>query len=582
MKKLYAVFFFLLAMSVTASAQVDCSNIGFEKGTTLGWVSTHGTMTDDNQKTIFSSEIAGPGVANLQVITSLSDNNDPKVPSISMVAPGSTHSIRLGNTVMGGDYSRIKTSYLVPSDNTLFQYKFAVVLQNTTENGRASHAPFQKPGFTLEIYDSNGDPLPCGAYEIQLQGADAVEGFQAVGDIQYRNWTTGAIDLRAYVGKTITIVATAHGCTKERHFGYAYFDAQCVKMELKQQSSCPDENGMITLIAPEGFGKYSWSDGQTGQIIKVKADLGAKYHVKILPVASLDASCELQLDYTLKYQKASAVIDSTICEGQEVAVGDTVYKTTGNYVRVITFSNVCDSTVYLNLKVNPIVRFKQVLAICEGDSVAVGDTLYRTTGIFVKILTAKTGCDSIVTTDLKVNKLELSLRSDLYALVKGDSAQLVTLVEPKGQYTFRWNPPTALSCADCPAPWSKPGQSMRYDVFVTDPDQACKKKARVTVLVKPCEVYVPDAFSPNADGRNEVLLVYAGNCIRRILKMVIYNRWGEVVYQRENFLASDQAGGWNGMYHGLLSAPGAYPYKIQAEFANGIIQDSKGMIQLLR
>lgn len=83
-----------------------------------------------------------------------------------MVAPGSTHSIRIGNVTEGGHFSRIHTEYTVTADNTLFQYKFAVILQNTGVDGRANHEPFQKPGFDILIFDSNGEELPCSSYDI--------------------------------------------------------------------------------------------------------------------------------------------------------------------------------------------------------------------------------------------------------------------------------------------------------------------------------------------------------------------------------------------------------------------------------
>jgi gliding motility-associated-like protein len=581
MKQFLLCLCLFLILKNTVRAQVDCSNIGFEKGNLQGWSTSHGTMTDDNTKTIYSADITGT-TGTLHTITSLTDGNDPKVSSIPMVAPGSTHSIRLGNTSVGGDFARITSDYLVTADNTLFQYKFAVVLQNTGADGRASHEPFQKPGFNIQIFDSKGAVLPCSNYDIQLQGIDAVEGFQVQGDIQYRNWTTGAIDLANYVGKTITIVVTAHGCTRQRHFGYAYFDAQCLKTEIKPQSACPDADGLMTLIAPDGFGKYTWSNGATTQTTRVPARRGDKYQVKLVPLASLDESCALQLEYTLKYQEAFSTMDSTICEGSQVVVGDTAYKTTGTFVRKVTATSVCDSTVTLHLKVNPIVRYTQTLSICEGDSVSVGDTTYTTTGVYIKKLVAFTKCDSIVTTKLTVVPLDLTVGAEVVSIVQGDSVRISAIIDPKGQYNYRWEPATSLSCVNCAEPWSKPERSVKYTIYASDLAKACNKNARVNVIVKPCGVYVPEAFSPNQDGNNEVLLVYATHCIKRIQKMTIYNRWGEVVYQRQDFSASDQSGGWDGMYHGLLSAPGVYPYKIQAEMTTGKVAVYNGVVSLIR
>ncbi len=583
MKKLLFVLIIILRFPDLVYGQVDCNNIGFELGNTNGWVGTHGTVTDQGQQTVYGTEIQGT-LNTLHYVTSLANGNDPKISAIPMVAPGSTHSIRLGNTEAGGDFSRIRTDYLITTDNTLFQFKFAVLLQNTSGNegqGRAFHEPYQKPGFNIQIFDSKGAVLPCSNYDIQLQGKDAVDGFLASGDIQYRNWTTGAIDLRNYVGKTITIQVTAHGCTRQRHFGYAYFDAQCLKSEIKPMSSCPDADGFMTLMAPDGFGKYTWNNGATTQNIKVKANLGDKYFVKMIPLSSLDESCALQLDYAIQFKETFAKIEKTICEGDGVAVGDTLYKTSGTFVRKVSLTNVCDSTVTLILKVNPVGKYEQTIALCKGDSLAVGDTTYRTAGTFIRNVVRSTGCDSVVTTHLSIVELDLRVPASAF-MTQGDSVQVIALVQPPGQYKYRWESPADLSCPACDVTWAAPDKSTRYTVFATDPDEVCQKSGIVQIFVKPCGISVPDAFSPNQDNNNEVFFVYGSKCVKQVLKMVIYNRWGEVIFQRENFPASDPASGWDGRYNGLISESGVYPYKIKVELLSGKLTDYKGAVNLIR
>jgi gliding motility-associated-like protein len=570
----------LCLISVPAFAQVDCSNVGFEQGNTAGWSLSYGTVTDENQQTNFSPELNGTQ-NNEHYITSISDGNDPKIPSIPMVAPGSTHSIRIGNINEGSHYDRIRANYMVTADNTLFQYKFAVVLQNTTgTDGRANHEPYQKPGFDILIYDANGDELPCSSYNIQLQGATTVDGFQSSGDIQYRNWTTGAIDLRTSIGKTITIVVTAHGCTRMRHFGYAYFDAECLKSEIKAASNCPDENGFLTLSAPAGFSKYLWSNGADTQNAQVKANVGDKYSVQLTPLGSLDATCALNLDYTITFKKSVAAISDTICEGETVTLGDTVLRTSGIFVRNISKSSVCDSTVTLTLKVNPVGKYTQNISICEGETLAVGDSIYSKSGTYQNNIPQKTGCDSLVTTVLEVISLNLSVSSTL-SITQGDSVQVQSLVEPTGEYKYNWTQP-GLSCTDCPDPWASPAVSTVFQLEVTDPNQVCDKTAKVQVYVKPCGIYAPAAFSPNQDAQNEVFFVYGNKCVKMIRAMAIYNRWGQVIFEKENFAASDPALGWDGTYKGQLSEPGVYPYKVKVELNNGSLIDYDGSINLLR
>lgn len=562
-----------------AAAQVDCSNIGFEQGNTNGWTLTYGTVTDQNLQTVFQNEANG-SQNNEHYVTSVSDGNDPKIPSIPMVAPGSTHSIRIGHVNEGGHFSRIHTNYTVSADNTLFQYKFAVILQNTGADGRANHESYQKPGFNILIFDSNGEELPCSSYDIQLEGSNTVEGFQASGDIQYRNWTVGAIDLRDFVGKTITIVVTAHGCTRMRHFGYAYFDAECLKSEIKQVADCPDEDGFLTLAAPEGFGKYQWNNGETSPQIKVSASVGDKYHVEMVPRGSLDESCALGLDYEVGFKKKTATLVKAICEGDVFALGDTLLRTGGVYVRNVSKSNVCDSTVTLTLTVNPVSAFTQTVRICEGERVVVGDSAYTIAGTYVQQIPQPTGCDSTVTTTVEVVRIDIAVTPSL-SITQGDSVHLEPLIEPAAAYAYHWDQ-VGLSCADCPDPWASPLQSTLYQLEVTDPEKVCTRQARVQVYVKPCGIEVPDAFSPNHDRYNEVFYVFGNTCVRQVNEMYIYNRWGEVIFQKSNFAASDPAAGWDGTYHGAGMAPGVYPYKIRVELKNGSFLSYTGVVNLLR
>ena len=95
-------------------------------------------------------------------------------------------------------------------------------------------------------------------------------------------------------------------------------------------------------------------------------------------------------------------IAAEICEGESYTVGTTDYTTTGVWVTNLTSINGCDSTVTLDLTVHPVYAFDLVESICDGDTYAVGDSVYTTTGTWVTNLTTVNGCDSIITLDLTV------------------------------------------------------------------------------------------------------------------------------------------------------------------------------------
>ena len=97
----------------------------------------------------------------------------------------------------------------------------------------------------------------------------------------------------------------------------------------------------------------------------------------------------------------------------------------------------------------------------------------------------------------------------------------------------------------------------------------------VTARTRTDQLYIPNAFSPNGDGLNDVLLVY-GYTIQT-LRMVIFNQWGEKVFETSN-----QNQGWNGMYKGEPQPSGVYMYVAEIVLRDGSREQKKGSINLVR
>lgn len=100
---------------------------------------------------------------------------------------------------------------------------------------------------------------------------------------------------------------------------------------------------------------------------------------------------------------------------------------------------------------------------------------------------------------------------------------------------------------------------------------------RYTITVRPLnkDVFVPNVFSPNGDGRNDVLFVY-GNYITK-LEFRIFNQWGEQMID-----ISNRSQGWDGTFKGKPQPTGVYVYVLRATLADGRTIDMKGSITLLR
>ena len=102
-------------------------------------------------------------------------------------------------------------------------------------------------------------------------------------------------------------------------------------------------------------------------------------------------------------------------------------------------------------------------------------------------------------------------------------------------------------------------------------DSFCKE---IFVDFKPL-IGVPNAFSPNGDGVNDVVFVEGKGIAELVFR--IYNRWGEKVFETH-----DQSVGWNGYYKGVLQEVDVYSYAVEATFINGQTVPLKGNITLLR
>jgi gliding motility-associated-like protein len=88
-------------------------------------------------------------------------------------------------------------------------------------------------------------------------------------------------------------------------------------------------------------------------------------------------------------------------------------------------------------------------------------------------------------------------------------------------------------------------------------------------------VFVPNVFTPNGDGKNDLLLVY-GNYITK-LEMRIFNQWGQQIES-----ITDKNKGWDGRYKGKAQPVGVYVYTLQAELSDGRSVKLKGYINLIR
>ncbi|HXC03626.1 MAG TPA: PKD domain-containing protein [Bacteroidia bacterium] len=141
--------------------------------------------------------------------------------------------------------------------------------------------------------------------------------------------------------------------------------------------------------------------------------------------------------------------------------------------------------------------------------------------------------------------------------------------------TYSWTPAQGLNCTTCPDPVIDGiGQDMTYYLTVTDLGDGCINSDSIKVKFDICDdkPAVPNVFTPNNDGINDILYV-SGLCIRNSYKFEVYDRWGVVM-----FSTNVRKSGWDGRtLAGQLAQSGVYYYIVTVDD-----KVYKGFVELMR
>lgn len=149
---------------------------------------------------------------------------------------------------------------------------------------------------------------------------------------------------------------------------------------------------------------------------------------------------------------------------------------------------------------------------------------------------------------------------------------------------YTWSPSTALDCDVCENVLARPEVRTTYRLTITDLN-GCAAQDEVVVNVRTIRrVFVPEAFSPNFDGFNDVFTIYSGRGVERISSIRIFDRWGNQIHESFDRLP-DYDGSisvWDGKYKERLMDPGVFVYAVQVRFLDGQELVYRGEIQIVR
>lgn len=183
------------------------------------------------------------------------------------------------------------------------------------------------------------------------------------------------------------------------------------------------------------------------------------------------------------------------------------------------------------------------------------------------------------------NDLSLDLGGDQFILF-GDSTQVVAdiNIDLDKITTMIWSTLDSIACLDvnCVTVETTPYQTTDYGLTIID-ENGCQRTDEITIFVeKPRDVFVPSGFSPNGDGLNDILMIYSGKDVSYVRSFLIYNRWGEDVFEVYNFPTNEATYGWDGTQKGRKLNTGVFVYVAEVVFLDGETKIFKGDITLMR
>ena len=300
----------------------------------------------------------------------------------------------------------------------------------------------------------------------------------------------------------------------------------------------------FTLTAT-GAVTYSWDNGVTnGQAFSFTTE--GYYTVVGTDALGCSNTVSVYLDLI---QPTASTISPTACNSFTAPDG-VIYTASGNYTVVIPNSAGCDSTISINLLIYNPNSGTDTRTVCDSLVWIDGITYYSDNNSATFTLQNAFGCDSLLTLNLTINKLQTLNAGADQKICKGENVTLTAL----GAETYSWNNGVSDAIA-----FSPPLGTTTYTVTGTD-GNGCTDTDEVIVTSEYC-FEIPGALSPNSDNNNDTWEITGlQNYPNAIIS--VFDRWGQKVYEGTSTSAP-----WEGKYKEKELPTADYYYII--ELGNG-------------
>lgn len=636
-KPLLLLNVFLIVFSSVIKSQTCPYNIDFETGTFNGWTCYSGRTAAVGGQNEISLSPSGPIPGKHTIYNANSNEVDPFGGFPVNCPNGSGHSIKLGSTQAGGEAEGVSYEFTIPANENSYtlMYNYAVVFQSP--NHRTFEQPRMEIEIT-NVTDNT--TISCASYSFIAVGTSLpgfqVSNSTDTTAVLYKDWSPVSIDLSGNAGKTIRLFFKTADCTFRRHFGYAYIDvnSEC-SGRFVGATYCPDDT-VINVTAPYGYASYAWYDSSlttplgsqqvlslspppvSGTTIAVKLEpyygygcpntmfTKLKDSLTVTANAGFDTlSCNLSpvpigipprpgLHYAWTPAtglsnaeianpmafpgKTTAYVVTTTNSGGGCRITDTVVvraSVINDSLRLLGKASYCfgnnDSAILNVNPANSIQWFKNDLAISRATQPTIR---VSSSGTYHALLKNDIGCS--ITTKKQPIVIDIAKPPTAYAVEYALSNSPLTLGARQISENVLWKPAINLNTATSFTPTFKGSQEQLYTIELLTNTGCLTVDTQLVKIIKSVEIYVPTAFTPDKDGRNDYLRpILIG--LKDLHFFRVYNRWGQLLFETKQALP-----GWDGVFKSVAQTTQTVVWMVKGVGIDGREYTQKGTTVLLR
>lgn len=621
---------FLFAPGKKAIAQICPPNLDFEAGNFDRWTCYTGYTGHQNSVNVITLNQSGPESSRHTVFTRNASQEVDPYGGFPVVCPnGSGYSIRLGNDLAGTEAEGISYEFTIPANRNEYSliYHYAVVFQDPSH--QPYEQPRMETEIT-NVTDNT--VINCSSFTFYPVGSPLPGFYLSpnpVGNtpVWCKNWTAVSVNLDGNAGKTIRLFFKTADCTFRRHFGYAYIDvnSEC-SGEFTGATFCRGDSA-VRVEAPHGYQRYTWFNANFSQVLGGEQYLtmtpapsaGTTLAVEVIPFDGYGCPDTLyaKLIDTLSV-KALAGDDKRTCFGSPEQIGyppkpGVIYnwspanglsnaalsnpfanpESVTNYVLTSrSYGGGCvnhDTVTVRPVTINNTIQLLGSGAYClgSGDSAVLqlggvgaiqwfrnNQLIKDADGRRYKVTNSGTyyaqlsreGC--AVETERKTVLIEAARPGISYPTMYLVANTPVNLQARNFGSTYVWSPGNALNSTSSPTPVFNGSADQLFTVYITTAANCVTIDTQAVKIVRDMDIKVPTAFTPNKDGRNDVLRpVLFG--MKELTYFRVYNRWGQLLFQ-----TSRPTEGWDGRQGGKLR-----PNETVVWMAEGIAMDGKKLFR---